>query len=183
MNKIILHNAQAYYFLELRALSTKSYLQFCFTKRKMNANKLLSLQINQIPWQSCHHQNLNYYFLFTCVYCINLIKNLCARLRYMKMIVGDLVPHKMQKVGNDIFQKLWCKQRYYQFQGNNYSIYKFRMIYGLELNSFTSFDGISLYNLFQQYSSRFKKSNVIMKTSCNKYFFLIGAFHQYSDIL
>ena len=32
------------------------------------------------------------------------------------------------------------------------------MIYELKLNSFTSFDGIALYNLFQQYSSRFKKS-------------------------
>ena len=173
MNKIILHNAQEYYFLGLRDLSTKSYLQFCFTRRKMNANSLLSLQINQIFWQSCHHQNLNYYFLFTCVYCINLIKkNLCARLRYMKMIVGDLVPHKMQKVGNDIFQKLWCKQRYYQFQGNNYSIYKFHMIYELKLNSFTSFDGIDLYNLFQQYSSRFKKSK------CNYEYIM-----QYTDIM
>ena len=105
----IVKGTKALYFSELRALFTKSYLQFCFTRRKMNANSLLSLQINQISWQSCRHQNLNYYFLFTCVYCITLIKNLCARLRCMKMIVGDLVPHKMQKVGNDIFQKLWCK--------------------------------------------------------------------------
>ena len=70
----IVKGTKALYFSELRALFTKSYLQFCFTRRKMNANSLLSLQINQISWQSCRHQNLNYYFLFTCVYCINLIK-------------------------------------------------------------------------------------------------------------
>ena len=49
------------------------------------------------------------FFVYLCILYQFDKKNLCARLRYMKMIVGDLVPHKMQKVGNDIFQKLWCK--------------------------------------------------------------------------